>query len=166
MTGISSATFIVRRADRADALAIADAHRDSIESLGPRGYAAEVVAAWSASVDPVMYSVAMACGEHFFVAIDRRERVLGFSSHRADEGVHGVAVYVRGDASRIGVGSALLRAAEVAAVADGARELRIEASLAAVDFYHAHGFETVGRGEHRLRSGTAMACVCMRKDLS
>ena len=39
----------------------------------------------------------------------------------------------------------------------------IDASLAAVEFYQAHGFEETGRGDHRLRSGRRMPCVFMRK---
>jgi putative acetyltransferase len=91
---------------------------------------------------------------------------LGFSSHRIDENEHGVAVYVRGKAARFGIGSALLRSAEASAVGAGATGIHIDASLAAVEFYKANGFEEVGRGEHRLWSGRAMACVFMRKNLT
>jgi putative acetyltransferase len=166
MTGVSSATFLVRLADRSDLDAVAAAHVDSIRSIGAQYYSAAVVDAWGARIAADLYVKAMARGERFFVAVDHRGGVLGFSSHRVDAGVHGVAVYVRGDAARQGVGSALLRVAEVAAVAAGATEVRIDASLAALDFYKTHRFEEVGRGAHRLPSGETMACVFMRKDLS
>jgi hypothetical protein len=39
----------------------------------------------------------------------------------------------------------------------------VSASLAAVDFYLANGFQEIGRGLHRLRSGKDMACVFMKK---
>lgn len=94
-----------------------------------------------------------------------KPEVLGFSSHRIDGDEHGTAVYVRGKAARQGVGSALFRVAEAAAVATGATSINIDASLAAVEFYKANGFEEVGRGEHRLWSGRPMACVFMRKKL-
>jgi ribosomal protein S18 acetylase RimI-like enzyme len=92
--------------------------------------------------------------------------VLGFSSHRIDGNEHGTAVYVREDAARRGIGSALFRAAEASAVAAGATRIDIDASRAAVEFYKANGFEEVGRGEHRLSSGRSMACVFMRKNLA
>ena len=74
-----------------------------------------------------------------------------------------MAVYVRGRAARFGIGSALLRSAEDSAMGAGASSIHIDASLAAVEFYKANGFEEIGRGEHRLWSGRAMACVFMRK---
>ena len=44
--------------------------------------------------------------------------------------------------------------------------VRLDSSLAAVDFYRANGFAETGRGEHRLRAGGVMACVFMEKNLS
>ncbi len=161
-------TFEVRRAGPADVEAIAAAHLDSIRSVGPLFYEAGVVSDWGAQVSGRLYADAMARGEVFFVAIDRRgenAEVLGFSSHRSDGDGHGTAVYVRANALRLGVGTALFRAAEASALAAGAASIEIDASLAAVDFYKSNGFEETGRGEHALWSGRSMACVFMRKVL-
>jgi putative acetyltransferase len=166
-------TFEVRRAGLADVDEIAAAHVDSILSVGPRYYDAPTVQAWAAGLTGELYANAMAGGEVFFVALSQPDPaestpapVLGFSSHHVHGGVHGTAVYVRGSAARRGVGTALLRAAEASARATGATSIEIDASLAAVDFYKAHGFEETGRGEHRLRRGEPMKCVFMRKDLT
>jgi len=151
-----------------DAHEIAAAHLDSIHSIGPLYYPAPVVSDWGARVTSDIYIDAMVSGEVFFIAIGElggQSEVLGFSSHRIDEEQHGVAVYVRGRAARSGIGSALLRSAEASAVNAGASTIHIDASLAAVEFYKANGFEEVGRGEHRLWSGRPMPCVFMRKDL-
>jgi putative acetyltransferase len=161
--------FDVRPAGPADVHEIAAAHLDSIRSIGPLYYPAQVVNDWGARVTGDLYVNAMASGEIFFIAIGElggQSEVLGFSSHRIDENEHGVAVYVRGQAARFGIGSALLRSAEASAVGAGATSIHIDASLAAVEFYRANGFEEVGRGEHRLWSGRAMACVFMRKNLT
>jgi putative acetyltransferase len=161
--------FEIREATAEDAKAIAAAHIDSIESIGPRFYSSDVVRAWRAAIEPGMYLDAMARGEVFFVAAasqDGSREVLGFSSHHLDDGQHGVGVYVRGIAARRGIGSALLRIAESSALAAGAAGLRLDSSLAAVDFYKANGFVETGRGEHRLRRGRTMACVFMHKNLS
>jgi putative acetyltransferase len=161
--------FDVRPAGPADVHEIAAAHLDSIRSIGPVYYPAQVVNDWGARVTGDLYVNAMASGEIFFVAIGElggQSEVLGFSSHRIDENEHGVAVYVRGQAARFGIGSALLRSAEASAVGAGATSIHIDASLAAVEFYKANGFEEVGRGEHRLWSGREMACVFMRKNLT
>ena len=161
--------FEVRCATLADADAIAAAHLDSIRSIGSRYYEAAIVDDWSARLKGDLYASAMASGEMFYIATGRRQdepEVLGFSSHRIDEGEHRTAVYVRGHASRLGVGSALFRSAESAAIAAGAGSIHVAASLAAVEFYTAHGFEAIGPGEHILWSGRSMPCVFMRKMLS
>jgi GNAT superfamily N-acetyltransferase len=82
-----------------------------------------------------------------------------------ESGLHRTAIYVRGDATRKGVGTALVATAEEAARRNGATEIHVDASLAAVKFYEANGFEILGSGEHTLRNGRAMACVFMRKAL-
>ncbi len=163
---VQSRRFEVRGATIADVDEIAAAHLDSIHSLGAAYYPADVVRDWAALVRRELYVNAMAAGEVFHVAVGERGEgaaVLGFSSHRIDDDHHGVAVYVRGKAGRQGVGSALLRAAEASALAAGASRIDIDASLAALEFYKVHGFEELGRGEHRLDSGRTMDCVFMRK---
>jgi putative acetyltransferase len=160
--------FMTRRATPQDADSIATAHRDSIQSIGPRFYPATVVESWGACVSPDMYVTAMEHGEVFYIAVAAFEpgpACLGFASHRIDGTEHGTAVYVIGTAARRGVGSALFRLAEADALASGATSIHVDASLAAVDFYRANGFEEIGRGEHPLRSGSVMACVFMRKML-
>ena len=159
----------LRRATPDDAAAMAAAHLDSIRSIGPAFYGAALVDAWAAAVTPEMYVDAMAKGEVFFIAvasIDGEPAVLGFASHVPNGGNDGASAYVRGRAARQGVGSALWRLAEAHARASGARALTIEASLAGVAFYQAHGFVEIQRREARLRNGLVIPCVVMRKDLT
>jgi putative acetyltransferase len=161
--------FETRRATESDAAGIAEAHIDSIRSLGPQFYAAGVVDDWSDGLGPSLYLDAMARGEVFYIAtgeIDGKMAVLGFASDYPIEGSqHGASAYVRGAVARRGVGSALLRLAETHAIARGARRIRIEASLAGFEFYRAHGFVEIGRGDTQLRSGRPIACVFMEKQL-
>ncbi|MCI0618171.1 GNAT family N-acetyltransferase, partial [bacterium] len=112
-----------------------------------------------------MYSNAMKQGEVFFIAVADNSEILGFSSHRIDDEIHGVSVYVRGKAARHGVGTALLHEAESSAIAANAPNIQIDASLAAVDFYIANGFKEISRGDHTFSSERSMRCVFMRKDL-
>jgi putative acetyltransferase len=159
----------IRPAGVADVEEIAAAHLDSIRSIGPLYYPADIVNEWGARVNGALYVNAMARGEVFFIAVrelDEEREVVGFSSHRVDEDEHRTAVYVRGHAARLGIGSALFRTAEASAIASGAASLHVDASLAAVRFYKANGFEELGRGEHRLSSGRLMPCVFMRKHLA
>ena len=163
------AQFEPRRAAPDDAAGIADAHRDSIRSIGPRFYPPNVVDDWAEGLAADVYLKAMQGGEVFFIAtgdIDGRSAVLGFASDYTLDGTrHGTSVYVRGAAARRGIGSALLRLAEAHAVDAGATSIHVEASLAGVEFYKANGFVETGRGETRLMSGRPIACVFMRKML-
>jgi putative acetyltransferase len=160
--------FETRRATEADAPAIASAHADSIRSLGSAFYTPEIVEAWGEGLTPDLYVRAMRAGEAFFVAtglVEGTEVVLGFSTHRVDDDQDGASVYVRGGASRQGIGSALLRMAEQHAREHGAKSIHIQASLAGTEFYRANGFEVLGPGNAVLMSGRAMPCVHMRKEL-
>ena len=167
MSLISNAT--TRQASPTDAARIADAHRDSIESIGSAFYPPIVVAAWQDGLAPDLYIRAMERGEVFFIAehLDGNgHEVLGFASDYAIEsGRYGVSAYVRGRATRQGVGSALLRLAEADAIHKGAKIISIEASLAAVEFYSANGYVETGRGDTHLASGQPIECVFMKKDL-
>jgi putative acetyltransferase len=162
----AGAGFVVRPATVADATLLAQIHAESISTLGALAYPPDVIAEWMRPCTPQRYLDQMARGETYFLAVEdgTAGRALGFSSHRVDGGRHRTAVYVAGRAARRGTGSALFRAAETAARAGGATEVEVSASVGAVDFYRANGFEETGRGVHHLRSGRgSMACVFMRK---
>lgn len=166
---MKSGGFRTRRATRRDAEAIALAHADSIRSIGPAFYPPDVVQAWGSGLAPDIYVKAMEDGEAFFIAIeddDGEPMVLGFSTHRVDEDQDGVSVYVRGAAARRGIGTTLLALAEEHARIHGAKAIRIQASLAGVEFYKANGFMEIGRGHAVLMSGCSMPCVFMRKALA
>jgi hypothetical protein len=129
----------MRRATPDDTPAMALAHVDSIRSLGPAFYAADLVDGWAAAVSPDMYVRAMAAGEVFFIAVaplDGHSGVLGFSSHVPAGGEQ------------------------------GARAITLEASLPGIGFYRTHGFVEIEPCEVRLRSGVSMPCVLMRKELA
>jgi putative acetyltransferase len=159
----------MRRAHPEDAEAIAQAHLDSIRSIGPEFYPPEIVEAWGAGLAPPIYVKAMEGGEAFFIAtgtVNAEPAVLGFATHRVDDAQDGASVYVRGIAARRGIGTALLRLAEEHARAHGATSIQIQASFPGVAFYKANGFEELGRGEALLMSGQSMPCVFMRKVLT
>ncbi len=165
----SASDVLIRQADPSDLDGIADAHRDSIQSIGPSFYSADDVAHWQEGIASALYLNAMATGEVFFIAttiVNSAPIVLGFASDYAiDRTTYGTSVYVRGMASGRGIGTALLRAAEAHAAANGCERIEIAASLAGVEFYRANGYLEIGRGETRLTSGHQIECVFMRKNM-
>jgi GNAT superfamily N-acetyltransferase len=162
--------FDTRRAHPSDASDIAAAHLDSILSLGAGFYPRQIVDDWAEGLTADLYIKAMEGGEIFFIAVsavDQKKTVLGFASDYAREGSqHGTSVYVRGLAARHGIGSALFKLAEAEAISKGATSIRVEASLAGVEFYKANGFIEVARGETHLKSGRPIECIFMEKALS
>lgn len=159
----------LRRATEEDAAAIALAHIDSIHTLGPHFYPADVIEAWAEGLTPDLYARAMQGGEAFFIAtgyVDGERVVLGFATHRVDDEQDGASVYVRGRAVRQGIGTALIQLVEAHARAHGAISIQIQASLGGVEFYKANGFEELGHSEAVLTSGRSMSCVLMRKRLT
>jgi putative acetyltransferase len=163
-------TFEMRQAGPSDAEHIAVAHLHSIRALGSQFYPPGVVDDWADGLTADVYVKAMAGGEIFFIAVTQTggvPAVLGFSSdYRRDGTEHGTSVYVRGDAARQGIGTALLKRAEAEAIAKGATSIQVEASLAGVEFYKANGFVEISRGETQLMSGRPIACVFMQKVLA
>jgi putative acetyltransferase len=75
------------------------------------------------------------------------------------------ACYVAPQACRKGVGSALIREIERAALEQGVAFLEADSSLTAAPFYAARGYEIREYGEHILQNGRRMTCVKMRKEL-
>jgi GNAT superfamily N-acetyltransferase len=158
-----------RLATTADAAGIAAAHLDSIHSIGARYYSPEVVADWTAPINGARYLERMQGGEIFYVTVGMvsgKLEVLGFASHRVAKGQHRTAIYIRGIATRTGIGSTLFKLAEARAIAQGATSIHVDSSLAAVEFYQANGFATIGPSAYQLRSGRTMDCVIMQKQLA
>lgn len=161
--------FKLRPAVPEDAAAIRSVRADSIRALGPAAYTPEQVTAWANDAKTVRdYAQHIASGQvSTTLAMSGDGQVLGWSDYGfyAKTGTHGLALYVRGDAARRGVGRALFEAAEVLARRAGASELRCTASLVAESFYRAMGVKATGRSVHTFRDGTDLPCVLMAKRL-
>lgn len=157
------ARISIRRAAADDAEAIAAVHTASIRGLAAKSYTSTQIAAWSAGKEPDRYRRAMAAGESMWVAEREDGTVVAFAAWQDDE-VR--AVYVHPAHARAGVGRRLLAAVEARARASGCEELRLEASLNAVDFYAAHGWVEGPRIARALSAGPQLECVVMTKRLS
>ncbi len=177
----------VRDAREADAEAIFGVHRASIEGLGPEAYDEAQVAAWGAGGGPDDYDLDVA-DSRFVVAeagdVAESGTVGEGGTVTGDEGVVGFgevvlrppdylrepaegevrAVYVHPAAARQGVGSAILAALERRARERDVGSLGLWASLNAVPFYEAHGYERVAERTHEFSGGVEGTVVEMRRD--
>ena len=139
----------IREATPDDALAVRDVHIASIEGLGPSAYDPEVVAAWARDRDPVEYPI---------TADDSCSLV-------AEVGAEVTAAYVRPEVAREGVGSALLAELGRAARERGIKTLGLWASLPALPFYLARGYERVTEHIREFAPGVEGRIIEMETEL-
>lgn len=132
----------VRRARPEDAQQMHNVHVTSVRMLCSGDYTIEQIEAWVGRLDPEKRRQRMARNleasqagqseqEILFVAEDKLGAIVGLSSLGKDE-VN--AVYVHPHYIRLRVGSLLLNAVEMEAIAQNMKKLRIDASITAVPF--------------------------------
>lgn len=144
----------VREATTDDAGAVNSVHRAAIRELGPGAYDERQVAAWLEGGEPRSYPIDAA--DTGFLAADIDGDVVGFGWLDHDPGGHlsapvegeVTAVYVAPSVARRGVGTALLDALEERARDADLGSLGLRASLNAVPFYEARGYERVAERSH------------------
>ncbi len=155
----------IRPANEEDADSILDLREESIRAFGPEGYHDEQVDAWAEQplgTAPYLESIRDE-SESVIVAV-AAGGLVGFGRVELDLGILS-AVYVHPDYARDGVGSSLLSHLESTARRAGMESLSLHASLNAVDFYEASGYERVETVEHEVAGGVELACVEMVRDL-
>lgn len=76
------------------------------------------------------------------------------------------AMFVRSDWTRRGLGTAILRACEAAARAEGFTTLALMATLPGVPLYEAYGFRMLEGTEVRFPDGLTIACAAMEKEVA
>lgn len=165
----------LRDATSADAEAVRDVHAAAVRGPGSAVYDAEQVDAWAGDRDPSEYDTAPDGAD--FVVAERDGRVVGFAELRPHGGGYFEAVsagpwtgevravYVHPDAAGGSVGSALLAELERRARDRGLATLGLQASLNAVPFYEARGYERVAEVTHEFGEGVPGTAVEMRKQL-
>lgn len=83
----------------------------------------------------------------------------------ANEAARVRAFFVRPGYERRGIGSAIMRASEKAAAAEGFTRLELRATLTGIPLYRAHGFSETEMSEIPLPSGRRLPTVQMVKEL-
>jgi len=160
-------TVSIRDAVRDEWPAVLAIHRRAIHEIASADYPAEVLDAWGSPIirpDLAKFDAKIERGQVVLVA--EVDGVLAGFGELIPEKNELLAVYVNPDDSHQGVGTAILHELERLARKKELSFLQMDASLTAVPFYKAHGFQVLGRDVHVLRSGGRMDCMKMRKELT
>ena len=157
---------MIRVAKPEDAELLPALQRASVLAQCASVYSAVQLAEWAASFVPDSYRIMMDTRQMLVDEVeDGGGRVLRAFGVIDARHARINALYVAPVVAGKGVGRALLAALEAAPGASGVGELRLSATLNAVGFYEAHGYERCGATTHRLASGAELACESMRKVL-
>jgi putative acetyltransferase len=161
------ASFSLRPARLADALAIAGVHRMAVRSLAGGPYSRDVLDRWAPPVSLTraerLFRDEQDEGAETLVAVAGNE-IVGFGIVAPHD--HELrACYVAPAASGNGIGRALVTALEGSARAAKCSELTVRASLNSVKFYAALGYAETQRAVFRFDDGVEMPVVLMRKAL-
>ncbi|MFD1344479.1 GNAT family N-acetyltransferase [Litorisediminicola beolgyonensis] len=147
-----------------DASALAAIFHEAVHGPASQAYSAAQRRAWSpAPASAEQFASRISEERQVWVATDAEDRPLGFIELEADG--HIDRFYCRPDVAGTGVGAALYRTLEEAAVERGIRQLRVEASEAARRFFEKQGFVTDARREFPY-NGVEIHNYAMHKDLS
>jgi putative acetyltransferase len=160
--------MLVRPATPEDAHDILDLHVASIRAFGPDAYTDAQVDAWATVPDGAPGYPIDEAGQ-YYVVCERAGTLAGFGHLTNEAAEYGTdaaveAVYVHPDHTRCGVGSAILAHLEGYARGQGHGSLALWASLNAVAFYEAAGWERVGERTHET-SGAELTVVEMERHL-
>jgi putative acetyltransferase len=155
--------YKIRRARPDDAGAICDLHRASVLGIcdGRTPAGTLIILAESASPERIRTAMREA-GVTVFLA-ETGGRAAGFSAVM-DDAVSGV--YVHPDYAGLGIGSALLAAAEKEAARRGVQVLRLHATLNSIRFYEKQGYAAVRESDFPLTGDMSLPCLVMEKNLA
>lgn len=160
-------SLVIRHMNSGDARAFLEVHHSAVRQIAAKDYPVAVVEDWAPlpiTEEAIEHVRANPENEVRLVA-EIEGRIAGIGV-LITETAELRACYVAPEASRKGVGSALVREIERIARGHGLTFLRLTSSITAEPFYAALGYQILGHGRHTLNSGQVMACVRMRRDLA
>ncbi len=148
---------LIRDEDYAE---VARLRRLTIRNVNAKDYSEDVIRDWSAKTGVRSFrESADACKR--WVAIEK-DRVIGFCEHSF--GCELSRIYVHKDHLRKGVGSRLLEVAEASLKEQGCKEVMIESTVTAKDFYENNGYKVLEKAYYK--GNTKEPIYKMSKELS
>ena len=161
-----SSTPNIRSARSADLDAIADLQARSIMAFGIETYDRETCEVWAKVGRQMRHT--MLSGGTFFIA-EWNDTLVGVAGWTADSREPDCAwpryVFVAPKAGGLGIGRQLMDQVETSVHAAGRSHLKLWASLNAVPFYQALGYQTIKKARWPIGGGIEMEHLLMSKSL-
>jgi len=156
MNAVANPTFGLRPYLPADAPMLADIFRASIEELTSDDYSESQQEAWASAADD-MQAFAAKLGRELTLIATLEGSPVGFASLEDNTKID--LLYVHPAAARQGVGALLCDALEKLAGARGTKQLSVDASDTAIEFFKKRGYvaqqrNSVSRGDEWLANTT------------
>lgn len=130
----------IRRARDEDYVGMANLRQSTIRKVNSRDYPEHIIDRWSSTISAEDFlETASQCRR--WVAMENDE-LAGFCEHNFSCEIS--RVYVHMDHLRKGVGSRLVTAAEHSLKESGCKQIRVESTVTAKEFYEIHGYEVIG----------------------
>tara|TARA_Y100000310_G_scaffold192105_1_gene192066 strand:- start:299 stop:763 length:465 start_codon:yes stop_codon:yes gene_type:complete len=129
----------IRLARDEDYVEIARLRKQTIRNVNSEDYSEEVIHNWS-SKEGAQDFIDSADTCKRWVALEKG-RIIGFSEHNFECELS--RIYVHKDYLRKGVGSRLLEIVEHSLEKQGCKEIRIESTITAKDFYEKNGYKVI-----------------------
>jgi len=159
-------SFILRKPEKEDALAILECHREAIVAKASAFYDPRIIEVWAAITDELIRRVEQEIAQRnwiYILAENPQKGIIGFGIAIPEK--HELrAVYVSPNPCEK-VGTKILAALLAQAKAAGCSYLEADGSVNSEKFYLNNGFRILSRGAHRMSTGDEMACTKMRIDL-
>lgn len=152
----------IRRAAGNDAAAMWAVRSAAIAQIGTDGYTSHEIQEWAACPMPYQFDEVIEAGD--FVVAECQGAIVGFGAiDRQTAEI--IALFVRPDCWRRGIGRQLLDWLEALAQAAGLGWLRLSSSLHAAAFYRFAGYTTLEATQFHHPSGLVLGCILMEKKL-
>lgn len=153
----------IRRARQEDCHSIGSVHTAAVSGIRTGVYTPAEIQAWSVPREASSYEESIRDKEFFVAEYDGEIVGFGVLNQKIAEVE---AVYVTPKAGGRGIGLDVLRKLEERASDLGLRELRLNASLNAAEFYQKAGYVAQAPSTYRLLTGVEIACVPMLKRMT
>ncbi len=151
-----------------DAQDMVRVHFNAVQAVSTEFYNKEVLMAWSPapSVQRVdwLAGIILNANSSCHVATSEVGKIMAFAIYLLEEQSL-QALYVDPENSTMGIGSTLINRVEKCAELAGANILYLKASINAVPFYQAMGFDHIQKAQQELSDGSFMQSMLMKKTL-